>query len=204
MPLAQDLTKFTTAAQSIASFDFDSLATGINYKTFYTLITQDVATQYSLQDNTINYSYIRDTTQSGNGTKTLTFDSSGFNIPRTVKGTAFISIGTERNTGAGDNTFTARLYKYDGSSATPISSTSTLTFGAVTDQKVISFEMPCTETLIAEGEQLRLVLTVTVASGAGTFASIGHDPANLDGGRIIPSTNDTITSTRINVPFKIE
>ena len=205
MALAPQLLKFSTAAPNIASYDYNSIASGINYTTFYPLVTKDAATQYSLQDNTKSYSSIRDTKQDAVGTTTLTFDSSGFNIQRTVRGTAFMSVGVEYSLGAMANTLSVQLFKYDGSTATAISTASVLTIGAETTQTIYSFEMPCTETLIAEKEQLRVVIILTIpAGGGGCWLSVGHDPANFDGENVTPSTADTITSTRINIPFKLE
>ena len=63
--------------------------------------------------------------------------------------------------------------------------------------------MPCTETIIKKGEQLRLEIIVYV-TGAAEWIEWGHDPKNRDGTILTPSSEDTITSSRINVPFKID
>jgi len=116
-----------------------------------------------------------------------------------------MSVGVEYSLGAMANTLSVQLFKYDGSTATAISTASVLTIGSETTQTIYSFEMPCTETLIAEKEQLRVVIILTIpAGGGGTWLSVGHDPANFDGENVTPSTADTITSTRINIPFKLE
>ena len=206
MPLATpQLTEFTTPSPVIASYDFDSLASGLNYRYFYFLVTGDASAQYSLQDNANTYSTTKETIRFGIGTTTLTFDSPAFHIPRTIKGTAYLSFGVYHSLGALANTYQAQLWKWDGASATAITSQLTKTVGIGVFETVYSFEMPCTETLIAEGEQLRIIIIMTIpAGGAGTRMVFGHDPKNLDGEWISPSAVDTITSSRINIPFKTE
>jgi len=201
MPLDPDLTEFTTASPVIATFSYENIESGVGYNTYYCLVTEDASVKYSLQPNTLVYSTDdkRETTQTGVGTTTLTFDTSVFNITRTVRGTAYMSLGGQHTVAAGD--FKAQLFKWDGSSATAISSEIVISFTAGVVTSIFSFEMPCTETILQEGDQLRLVLKMVVGSGTGM--SIGHDPKNLDGTVITPSTTDTITSTRINIPFKI-
>lgn len=202
MALALPLTKFTTSSPVVASYNYSELQSGIFYHTFYPLETVDASAGYSLIDNTIIYSEVKDTRQINTGVTTLTFDTSGFNIPRTVKGTAYCNIGEQHDLSS-TGSVSARLYKYDGSSATAITAAHSRDCSS-TGTRILSFEMPCTETLIAEGEQLRLVIVMTVGAGAGTWIAVGHDPKNQDGTYLTPSSEDVITSSRINVPFKFD
>ena len=203
MPLDPALTEFTTTNPILASFDIEDIESGIFQNTYFPLVTKDdTGTQSSLQPNTVNWSSPGDgeSRRSSVGTTTVTFDTTAFAISRIVKGTAFISIGAAHNLTSG--AYTARLFKFDGSTPTAITPLSTLTVGAGDIQVIYTFEMPCTETTIAVGDKLRLVLSIEL--GGGTFIAMGHDPKNTDQLSIVPSANRTITATRINVPYKVD
>ena len=206
MPLSQPLTKFTTASPAIATFSFEEIAGGVKFITFYPLVTEDNSgIQYSLADNTINYSSIRESGRTSAGTTTYTFDSSEFELTRTIRGTAYLSLGVYHNLdAAAANVYAARLYKWNGSSATAITAEVVLTVEDGVVETIFSFQMPCTETIIAQGEQLRLTIRLLQSAGVTGKMLFGHDPKNLDAPNISPSSADTITSTRINVPTKID
>ena len=185
---------FTTAPGAIASFSFEEIASGEKFVTFYPFLTNDNASGVEASLTTTpstTYTMQVETTSSG---ITRNFDSPPFNFARTAKGTAFANIGVQ-----GDGaTFTVQLQKWNGSSATNI--TAAHAVGAGAPAKIVSFKMPVTtETLIPVGEQLRFVVAISVTTG-----TIGHSPNNRDGTILTPSSEDTITSTRINVPFRID
>ena len=168
MALKPKLTKFSTASEALASFDFQDLASGLNFQNFFAALTDLTAgAEFILVDDSSILSGKISTNRTGAGTTTLTFDSSPFNLARSVRGTAVFSCGV-----GGANTasmvVTARLQKWDGSSATNISSVITsANFTTATPilDKMILLQLPLTETIIAEGEQLRLLVTFQTTNG---------------------------------------
>jgi hypothetical protein len=206
MPLNQS-SIFPPSREVLTNYNYIELADGLGYTTFYLLATKDnTATDYVLVSNSLTYSgdTVRESQQTGAATLTRTFLTSEFNKPRTVKGTAYASLGAYWNLGVDTETFSIRLYKYDGTTTTPISSEFELDVTG-SGSTVISFSLPCTQTIIKKGEQLKIVIEMEIGGG-GTTMAFGHDPKNLDGAFILPSSSvtPTITSSRINIPFKIE
>lgn len=193
---------FTTAPDAIATFDYQDIESGLGYVTFYAMATSLAAgTEYVLSDDT-EYADPIWTERSTAGTTTLTFDSSEFNFPRSVRGTAIFSCGVGGNNM--DIDVTAQLQKWNGSSATNISSVitaATYAAGAGT-AKMILLQLPCTETLISEGEQLRLV--VTLQTNNANVAELGHDPKGRSAGSYLGLDANTTTIMTIKTPFKVE
>tara|TARA_R100001530_G_C4315863_1_gene154350 strand:- start:1046 stop:1663 length:618 start_codon:yes stop_codon:yes gene_type:complete len=202
MPLTKDLTKFTTTSQTLASYSSEEIASGLLFVTNYLTVTKDNAgTQYTLTTDSGVYSSIIETTRTTDGTTTLTFDSAPFNLTRTIKGTALANIGNQANSVLSGEEYTIQIQKWDGSSATNISSVITTERDA-TAATVSANQIPCTETVIAEGEQLRIVIGVVVVQAGVQKMTVGHDPRNRDGIILQPSSEDTITSSFIKIPFK--
>ncbi len=202
MPLDPKLQKFTTISPVIASFSFSEVTSGLGFIKYFLMQTEDSGgVDYALNEEARHSSVIQ---LSANGTATVTTDffSSAFNAARTAKGTANINIGYRTDVTAGDTcAVSVQITKFDGSTTTNISSAITLTLVAVAEG-VLSYEIPITETIIKIGEQLKVIVILTQA-GAGHQTSIGVDPQNRDGAFIIPSSNDSITSSNINIPFLI-
>lgn len=197
MPLDKDLTEFSTASQSIVSFDFQDIASGQLFKTFWILNTEDNASaqEYTLIDDSSLASSIVDGSEG-----TFNCDTGIFNVPRTVKGVAYVNIGVSIGS-ASSGSISCKLQKWDGSSATDITSAIVESISSDED-RVISMRMPCTETLIPEGEQIRLVVVITESSGNVFW---GHDPTGRDGVNVIPSSQGSnITSSNIKIPFKFD
>lgn len=200
MPLDLKLTKYTTAAPAIASYTFSELISGLGFIKFYLLTASSTSgTDYIMSEDT-RFSSVIETTTSATE-KTLTFLSSEFNIPRTVSGVAHINVGW-KTVGASGAYISATLSKFDGTTTTPISSTIQSSNLAVTNTGIISLELPCTETFISQGEQLKIVVLFNAPSSSTLYS--GHDPMNRDGTHLIPSSDNSITSSNINVPFKID
>lgn len=189
------------AEAGVASYDYTDIASGVGYSKFYLMVSDDDSgRQYSLQPSTF-YSFLVETKKTNNSV-TLTFDSSPFNLPRTIRGTAYLNIGIQMEAPAGD--ITATFQKWDGSNATNIATPVVDSGRNTADAIVFCFEMPCTQTIITKGEQLRLVLTLDTAGTSGEYIAVGHDPLNRDGATLKPASEDTITSSNINVPFRID
>ena len=184
---------FTTASPYIVSVDFSDFSDAMGYKVYYLLKTNSAAgVVNTLTPSSAFYSYIVEYTQSP-GTSTHNFDTSAFNIPRTVKGTAILNIGTIASQAGVDDTIKAQLWRV-GETSTAITDQFTLDLNDA--DAVLSFSMPCTETLIEAGAYIRLVIIVLV-TGGGEYIKWGHDPVGRAG-------TMTITSSRVNIPFKFD
>jgi len=151
---------FTTASPYVVSYSYNDLINGLGYVVFYGVKYKDsggekayLSTQ--LVDAGESYS------------ATVTSDSSGFNAPRTAKGTAIIT-----GNATGDTTWTFSLQHYDGATATEIG---TSTMGTTTDGIDFVNLLELTETLFAKGDILRLVATKT----SGTIKSSSANPFKI-------------------------
>lgn len=148
MPLDPKLNKYSTASPAQAIYNYEDVANGTGVSVFYGKISEAASDEYFLSSDS---SYGEDSVETG----TINFDLTPFNIPRTPKGTAEILF-----TGRGTTTqsWSARLYHYDGSTETAISDTVTTKTGSAEDLKVI-LRLPLTEKLFRKGEILRLKMT---------------------------------------------
>ncbi len=200
MALDPKFNKFSTANPTIATFSGEEIASGEQFVQFFIGMAEDDTGEDNILSS-VQFFSSKIETVATNTVTTVDFDTSPFNLPRTVDGSALLQFGYRTSPGTGE-TIQARLKKWDGSSETNITDNFTISPGSAI--VVGNFLMPCTETLIPAGEQLRLTMIAT-GTGGGEFTALGHDPQNRDGTKIVPSgTNDVITSTRINVPFKPE
>ena len=202
MPLQPKLNRFTTQAPIAAVIDFKDIESGLNLFSFYAASSDpSTGAEFLLSDNIV-YSSVIEIIRTGAGTTTTTWDSSLFNIPKTVKGTAIFSCSIATNNVDGGASVAAQLQKWDGSTATDITSEITsveYVINAGTDRMIL-LELPCTETHIAEGEQLRLITKFKGGGGGGT--AMGTDPKGR-AGSIVNGTNVT-TTMEVQVPFKFE
>jgi hypothetical protein len=203
--MGYDSAKFTTSSPAIASYDFTDIESGLGYVDYFSMTTDLTSgVEYILSDR-VEYSTLIATKREGAGTSTLTFDSSVFNRPKTAKGTAIFSCGLAGSAGYGN--VTARLAKVVNSTVTYLSSVIT---GAVIninndDGKMVLLQLPLTETLISEGEFLRLIVTLVTTVNAGVSMEIGHDPKGRDSAFIGTGDNaDVVSVMKTSIPFKLE
>ena len=175
---------------TITSYDFTDIANGLGYENYYATQSFDTASGQLLIPTT-EKSADPQVRSSGAGSE-YNFDTSTFNLPRTVSGTAYLSF--ETNIAAGTMRTDIILYKVDAANAeTAISGTVTRT--GTTTNAWHFYDIPLTETIIKKGEKLRLSITLT--SSTGTDGIMGTDPEG--------STDGTLLNTRnkLSIPFKI-
>ena len=183
--------------------DFQDIESGLGFVSFFAASTSLAAgTEFILSDTAVFSSDI-EIVRGAAGQTIMTFDSSPLVMPRTAKGTALFSCaigadGTDNNVSVG-----VQLQKWDGSSATNLSAeiTSAVYVITATGERMVLLQLPLTETHIAEGEQLRLIVKFNGGGGAGSTA-IGIDPRGRAGG-ILDGTNVS-TVMEVQIPFKIE
>ena len=144
MGLPPKLTKFNTPSQAIASYNYTDVADGTGGITLYGKKAENGSFLSTISQASAD---------SGIKTGTFNLDLTPFNITRTAMGTAelfFVARGT------GDNSnYSARIYHYDGSTETAISSTET-TANVSDDPWELLLRFSLTEKLFRKGDILRL------------------------------------------------
>jgi len=143
MPLQQDLTTLTTASPVVATFDYTDIINGteiielnLNYDGSYFLGTKQ---------------YIDTNAKIEAG---LTADLAPFTSARTATGTAVLQFYINGTTGSH---MTFKLQKWDGASATDISSAIDSQDSAVLAG--LTVQIPVTTTKFKKGESIRLLIS---------------------------------------------
>ena len=196
MSLNFGLSLFPSRGELIETFDFSDIATGLGFELFYgTPVIDSSGTTYSLLPNAVasNSSTGTSSIQIGVGTKTMEFDSSVFNLPRTAKGTAYISMVKGASVTLAQSIKAQIAIVHADLSVTNISSefetTQTLAISPTKTTDLLA--LPLTQTTIKKGEKLRMILKIVIdASGGNGF--LFHD--NSDSTRIL----------HLLMPFRIE
>ena len=187
---------FPSRGELIETFDFSDIATGLGFELFYgTPAIDSSGTTYSLLPNAVasNSSTGTSSVQIGVGTKTMEFDSSVFNLPRTAKGTAYISMIKQSSVTLAQSIKAQIAIVHADLSVTNISSefetTQTLAISPTKTTDLLA--LPLTQTTIKKGEKLRMILKIVIdASGGNGF--LFHD--NADSTKIL----------HLLMPFRIE
>lgn len=189
---------YRKAQEVQANFDFTDLASGNAFTSFYgTQTKSSAATSHALLTQQ-TFSNVKESVRNTAGTTTLTFESAPFNLPRTVKGTAYFNLGVYSNNAA--NWLWVQISKYDGATQTNISASHAYETAAET--KKILMQIPCTETKVNPGEKLRFVISQIVPGGGGDELTIGIDPQGRTGSRL-SDTSGANTILKLDTPFKI-
>lgn len=197
-----------TASPAAASYDWFDLAEGVGYKTFYGFEVDVPSTSGSVQLLSTSAFYSDKIQLSGTTTAGVSlsgsFLTSPFNVPKDIKGDAYVSFGWYSNTN--DMFPYAKIYKSVAGVDTLIGQMSgSLVADAVASlPKVTTLKVNLPLTHIAPGDAIKLEAGITAAAGgAGAFSNIGEDPLNRDGIKIKPSTQQVTTKLLFNIPFKI-
>lgn len=186
---------YTTAPPALVSYDYTDIATSIGIQTFYLIESEDSGGKdYHLTQKT-DYSSSAVLQNSVGANSDLDYDTTPFQTPQTVRGTASLSLPIWCH--ADDSmAFTVQLKKWDGSSETNLSSAVTLT--ATQDgERMLFFQMPLTETLLKTGDVLRL--SVAADETGSNNCKYGQDPAGRTHAQLT-----TTTQSKLNVPFKLD
>lgn len=147
--------------QSIASFSFTDIANGSGVVVFYTTISEDQSGKdYHLTDQQVKpagWTSASATETRINSGSYIAFDTGEFNLPRTVKGTAYISGYLYSGDGS-NGYYTMKISKWDGTTETDLTSEiNTQTSNLSTGQyEAFYCVLPLTQTVIKKGEQLRV------------------------------------------------
>jgi|24BtaG_2_1085350.scaffolds.fasta_scaffold00259_2 hypothetical protein len=208
---------FPPGRERIITFNYNDFADATGYVTYDLMAFQDTTTNYVLVPSSLTSglmmtadhgtvvsdapTYIEHTSASQLDTD---FDSTVFNLPRTVRGKAFARIPWDF--GGTTPTITMQtiltLYKWDGVSETQIGQGKSTDLSIAEQENTLLITFDCTETLIKKGEQLRLTLSMDIDAIGGTnlFNRISLNPQDTVSGGFV----DGNSRSRIIIPFKLE
>jgi hypothetical protein len=207
-----------TAGGAVASYDYTDLAEGTGITSFYaaTVSGAQILTKKQIYSNFI------DTNKASNNagyTKLIDydFDLTSFNLPKVVKGTAYINIPFAVQSSAGSVTTTAWVRAivrhWDGTTETDLGQASgsvmisPASAGGV-KQMVDALKISLTEKNFKAGETLRLTVEgwALGAPNGSSDLSIGHDPQNRKGTILDTASGSAPVTTSLiaNIPFKLD
>lgn len=180
---------------TIASYDYTDIAEGrgvVVFQGFQSGVQGSDA--WHLAQTTITSHDIETNTTS------LTLNAGAFNLPKRVKGTAYIRFSAALTGNPASSTFTATIYHVDAGGQTSIGTANPETIASAGGVKKVQNEVvPITIALtkFKKGEWIRVIIT---ASHADTW--IAHDPANREGGQVTPAATYP-TKFEVHIPFVI-
>ena len=185
-----------SAEAAVASYDYTDIADGTGVRTFYATATKQGGTVDYALIQTEEYSRLIEVGIGEN--QNINFDLTAFNLPQTLKGTAYVVIGATES--VGDNyVITVQVQKWDGTSETNCSSVVTETVNATSP--MLLMKVPLTQTNFARGDTLRLnIISAGVGSGDHGY---GIDPKGRDG-TYVKASNSQTTQLKFLCPFKID
>lgn len=200
--------------QALASYSFTDLASGTGYVNYKGAVTQTALTKAYILSESSFYSADAGTTLTASSppnSTTISFDTSAFNLPRTVRGTAYLTFSRYYTT-TEYKYIQSTIQKIDASgSATNISSTITATnddvdggHNVTSGKQMVLIQIPLTQTTIKKGEKLRLKMDLYINTGTGNIY-VGHDPKGRDYNSLNPSADANISTIMdLFIPFRIE
>jgi len=215
-------TRFRTASQPIASYDYTDIDEGTGVVVFYGFTHKEESTESFALSQRATYSYTivhSKSVSTTDATKAYDhdYDLSPFNTPKTIKGTARVMVtfgGQAKPDSARSIYFIAKLRKWDGTTETEIASaqsaTESLTYESSpdTDSFMQNVEITIPRTHFASGETLRLTFELWSTGGGPVHTNtIGyaHDPKNREdtnSTKVIETSHSTIME--VHIPFLLD
>ena len=212
--------KFRKSSDASVSYDYNDIASGTGFETFYLMLTCDL----SILTPITSYSeFIATETASSNSGSYVKLHDLDFDVefvlPKDIKGTAILNVPHGYRSGYSDwacwSYLIVTLRKWDGSTETDIvtntgntitGSSAAGTSNFTIHQDAIDLVVPLTH--FKAGETLRITVEQWVKTN-GTSAEfvVGHDPKNratgttTNGGSIDFRTTPSLAL--IQVPFKV-
>lgn len=208
---------FPPGRERLVSFNYNDVADATGYVTYDLMAFQNVTDEYALVPSSLTgglgmtadqgtvvqhpLPFVQNITVSQLDTD---FDTTAFNLPRTVRGTCFARIPWDF--GGTTPTCTMQtiltLYKWDGVTETQIGQGKSEDLSIGESEHTLFIKFDCTQTLIKKGEQLRLTLSMDVDAIGGTnlYNRLSFNPQDtVSGGFVVGNSR-----SRIIIPFKIE
>ena len=205
-----------TRERVLANYDWTNIIQGQGIVTYYLFqgetdsgVFQGASSDSAKRSNRIELTH---TTGSGSSTKNSNFDIGEFNQAMTLEGTAYISgsffvLKTSGSGSSGDVSIILTLVKVSTGTtdivaveSQSISTSSSL----VAEDMLMNLQIP--KTTFKAGDVLRLEMTIKKDGGSGGVwrMGFGTDPLNRDGTDLKPDSTDRTTTTKVNIPFKVD
>ena len=198
MALDPSLTEFTTASPVLANYDYTDVINGFGYIEFYPMITDDSTADYILSTKPLATKIKMFDRQNNN--VTYTFDTTSFNSPRSVKGTAIISGALYAASTTAQ--IKAEFFKVSGGETSISSNVGTAVYTPTLNSDTnYLFNVPLTETLFAAGDSLRVKIYFAAGNNLVRF---GISPDGSNDAASADYFNDTSPQLKVQVPFKVE
>jgi hypothetical protein len=199
---------YQAQSNSIASYDYVDIAAGAGYVIFDGFAaTTSTATTYHLSSDAIisdprSFAMANETSDT-----TLTFNTSPFNKPQTIKGDIMVTCTTTAKYVANNPSLyvVVTAYHYDGTTATSLgtatSPTTTAAGGTTSDTRVLFISS--VNQRFKKGEIFRVTVRCVYTEGDGNSqGEFCHDPANRDGLYTTAASNPTYF--KVAVPFRLD
>lgn len=199
-------TAFPAQPLAVATFNFEDIVTGLGTVIFFGIASEDSsAVDYHLITNKEVFSQPVGTRRSSQGTTTIDFDTSAFNLTRTAKGTAYFSAAMGCSDGQQVRLLVQLKHVDSGLTETNITSevtsqTYTATTGVLSN--MVFLELPITEKHFKKGDFLRLTIKLNQVNASGS-SDLGHDPKNQNFNFLVPGTKDTTVMTLL-MSFRVD
>ena len=194
---------------AIASFPYSDIAEGTGLTLFYgAKIDYNFASSAILTTAQVFSTAVETVKYNPEGAWSskieLNFDSVPLNLPKIMKGTAFVSVPTYYDRAVGNLSYYpyVEIHKINGANDTLIGSASGSIITCTADtERIVCLKVPCTTTYFNSTDQIRLKVQIwAVDEGDDNgYLYLGHDPQNRDGAKI--TTN---TQLIFYAPFKID
>lgn len=179
---------FPPKRESITTFDFTDIASGLGFEKYWLTGSEDsVGIKHFISSLNLTSSPSAVASSANNSTTTVNFDTSVFNLPRTVKGTVYYQIIAGSGSSSNTDTVSGQIaIVHADLSVTTISSEVVSEDIDGTFPTTYLIEIPLTQTTIKKGEKLRLITKIT--EDGGTTLNLGH----------------TGSSSFLLIPFRID
>lgn len=207
---------------AIASYSFTDIASGTGVVNFLGAVTQnDTTKDYILNTTELASNDIfvsGGATFAGNTAWTEVINKDFdvvFNLPQTIKGTAYLSVGIGLEGGGGGGGLAnlkvsgAQIIHYDGTTETVVGTGSSETFipliNSSKEGKNMLIPFTLTEKFFRAGDILRLSMIVfirTTGSAGVVSYGFGADPTDRDFDTTLPA--DVSTKMTLAMPFRVD
>ncbi len=194
MPIGGTTNLFPRRGEFIETFDFSDIASGLGFEAFWGTPSVDTGgIDYNLLPFQLHSGQAQTfTRQTEEGTTTVNFDSSTFNLPRTTKGIAYVSFSIDASVATATSASAQIAIIHEDLSVTNISSAFEVPQIGTTP-KVELLALPLTQTTIKKGEKLRLIMKIIVDASGGN-GELFHDNTN----------SDSTLHLKVLIPFRID
>ena len=204
--------RFRKSSPSIASYDYLDYVSGAGYRTFYAVNGEDSTGVFGFLSPVVMDSAMpgvaplndRRLQVATSATATVNYDITFGTSATIAGGEVYVNYSTRglASGSTGSAVFTLKRVRGADSTTIATSTSPTISTGGSESYYRRGFKMTATETLLVDGDVLRLTVALTSVSGAGIIINI--DPSNLLG-QVETSTSVVIpTSLIMRVPFVVD